>query len=401
MKVVFLTCYYPPMKGPRPIQIARLVKYSTLPIWVVCGDDEVPKDRSLYLPEPGRPQRLTLIPERRYANWDPRRCWQLLPIPDRYHQWAKRAAAEIIATGELGPDDVLVSFGQPMSDHLAGLRIKQATGVRWIAHFSDPWADSPFRRKLPILDGIHRRQERAVVENADCVVFTSAETVDLVMQRYSAGFRTKMAVLPHAFDPSLYSESPRDDALVLRYVGNFYAPRTPLPLLEALLKICHRRPELVRNLKVELVGRLIGPMHVDGVMAELPPGLVQIVPPVDYVKSLELMSSADLLLVVDAPFEHSVFLPSKLIDYFGARRPILALSPPGAAARLVQELGGLVAHPGDPEASAACLESALECLHQDRYAMTVNKDKVSAYAASAVAARFDRLIQAVARGAMP
>lgn len=398
MKTVFLSCYYPPMKGPRPIQVARLVKYSSRPVWVVCGDDAVPKDHSLYLPRPGLPARLTQVPERRFAPWDPRSGWRLLPMPDRYRGWAARAADAVVATGELGPEDVLVTFGQPMSDHLAGLRIKQQTGVRWIAHFSDPWADSPFRRKLPFIDGINRRLERSVVDGADRLVFTSEETVDLVMQRYPAAYRKKMRVLPHAYDPDLYAPAVREETLVLRYLGNFYAPRTPLPLLQALLRVQQTRPALLEGVRVELVGRMIGAMDLAPVLAQLPQGLVRICPPVDYVTSIQLMCSADLLLIVDAPFEHSVFLPSKLIDYFGAGRPILALSPPGAAARLVEDVGGSVAHPGDVEASAACLAMALERLKADRDGIALDVQKAGQYAASAVAAQFDRLIQSVAAG---
>jgi hypothetical protein len=66
---------------------------------------------------------------------------------------------------------------------------------------------------------------------------------------------------------------------------------------------------------------------------------------VDYKTSLALMESADLLLVIDAPFDQSVFLPSKLVDYIGAQRPIFAITPPGTSAKLVSDLGGMVAHP--------------------------------------------------------
>jgi hypothetical protein len=45
---------------------------------------------------------------------------------------------------------------------------------------------------------------------------------------------------------------------------------------------------------------------------------------VGYQESLKLMSEADALLVIDAPADQSVFLPSKLIDYIGAGRPISA-----------------------------------------------------------------------------
>jgi hypothetical protein len=79
----------------------------------------------------------------------------------------------------------------------------------------------------------------------------------------------------------------------------------------------------------------------------LPQGLVNLRAPVAYRESLSLMGQADGLLVIDAPADLSVFLPSKLIDYMGAGRPILGLTPAGTAATLIAKLGGWTADPRD------------------------------------------------------
>ncbi len=44
----------------------------------------------------------------------------------------------------------------------------------------------------------------------------------------------------------------------------------------------------------------------------------------------------------------SPFLPSKLIDYIGANKPIFGITSPGTAQKLIEEMGFLVAHPNDP-----------------------------------------------------
>jgi hypothetical protein len=98
----------------------------------------------------------------------------------------------------------------------------------------------------------------------------------------------------------------------------------------------------------------------------LPEGLFALRPAVPYRESLRLMAAADGLLVIDAPAEVSVFLPSKLIDYLGAARPILGLTPPGAASALIEQLGGLVAHPSDTAAARRALEDFLARLRAER-----------------------------------
>ena len=61
---------------------------------------------------------------------------------------------------------------------------------------------------------------------------------------------------------------------------------------------------------------------------------------VSYLKSLELMIGADLLVLIDAPSDHkSIFFPSKLVDYIGSKTPIMVISPDGASKRVAEENG--------------------------------------------------------------
>jgi len=128
----------------------------------------------------------------------------------------------------------------------------------------------------------------------------------------------------------------------------------------------------------------------------LPPGLVKVLPPVDYRTSLALMRSADLLLNIDAPFKNSIFLPSKLVDYIGAERPVLGISPTGTASRVIRELGGWVAAPDEPETVAATLELVLPQIERGRGASWGDPAIRRSYAASAVTETFVALIQQVA-----
>lgn len=77
--------------------------------------------------------------------------------------------------------------------------------------------------------------------------------------------------------------------------------------------------------------------------------VVSVVGAVPYLESLKYIQNADVLLVVDAPSQGpSVFLPLKLIEYVGFKKPILGLTPPeGASASLIKRLGGIVVPPDD------------------------------------------------------
>lgn len=275
-------------------------------------------------------------------------------VPDIYRSWrasAIKAIKQFVLQKDYSPD-VLLSFGQPWTDHLVAMALKKCWGRPWIAHFSDPWVANPYWRPDPLTKWINQRLERQVLSLADKVIFTTEETVELVMASYPLNWRDKVMVLPHAFDPRVYPVvKPNSNGLdkkTFRYLGNFYGPRTPEPLFQVLNLIQERKPELLNGICFELVG-YCSPSMLRGAYKRLPQGIVSLLPPVTYNESLQLMRTADTLLLIDAPSALNVFLPSKLIEYIGAARPILGITPPGSSATLIKRLGGWVADPRYPE----------------------------------------------------
>lgn len=388
MRAVFLSYFFPPLKAPRAVQVARLARCSRLPIRVLCaaGGAEPPRDGV----------EVRIFPDRSPRWWHLAK--HLLYLPDPQRPWALGVAGRAEREGLVGRDDVLVTFGQPMSDHLAGLRLKRALGMPWIAHFSDPWSDNPYLLPIPFVRAKLARMEREVLGAADRVLFTSAETVDLVMAKYPEAWRAKVSVLPHAYDPALYGDAPSRDAggpLLLRYLGNFYRQRNPLALAKALGLLQRTRPEILENVRIELIGRWVG--HVDWTPAALglPENLLSLRKPVSYAESLRLMRAADALLIIDAPFEHNVFFPSKLVDYLGAGRPLVALTPSGTTADIVAAAGGLVASPASEASIAEGIERALAELRAGMLPAPA-QEVVRRYDVSRVAAEFDALVRELA-----
>jgi hypothetical protein len=395
VKVIFFTYAYPPLKYPRSVQIARLVKHSTHDIHVIRCEDESPKDMTIDGDIQEAAAELTVFKKEPFTFLRPGHLLDYLQLPDQHRSWALNSAKRLIENGHIEGKDVLVTFGQPMSSHLAGLKVKRATGVPWIAHFSDPWVDNPFRRHFPLLSWLNRTMERSVIAEADRLVFSSGETSDVVMMKYPPAWKAKAGVMPHAFDPSLYEDADLEqNRLILRYIGNFYGKRTPQPFVDALQTLHREQPEILNNLRAELVGKIDTHFTVPG---EIPPGLLTILPSVDYLDSLRLMRTANLLLVIDAPYDQNIFLPSKLIDYIGAGRPIFAITPPGETSKVVERLGGYVANPKNIPEVVQKLASAITSLRNVNPEVSIKEDIRSEFEASFVTARMDRLIEELAQ----
>lgn len=361
------------------MQVARLLKHLRADTVLICADyDEqgARKDPTLVADAEDFLEKCIRVPFVQ-PRWKARAggiAHRLnLPVwdktPDQYRSWKPpvlRAVAELMRETQYRPD-ILVTFGAPMSDHLIGLELKKRYGWPWIAHFSDPWADNPFNNYDSLARALNTSLERKVMKNADRIIFTSQETLELVLAKYTEDFKAKARVLQHAFDPELYNARPEstNSRLTIRHLGDLYGRRTPAPLFNALKQILASEPAALAGVSFELIG-LTYDMSLKKLGLEtLPAGLVEVKASVPYRESLALMASADGLLVIDAPAEKSVFLPSKLIDYIGAGRPILGLTPPGTAATLINQLGGWVARPEDVDSMAA-VKSFLSFLRHNR-----------------------------------
>jgi hypothetical protein len=285
-------------------------------------------------------------------------------VPDNYRGWIKPTIERIVHwlnQNSFSPD-LITSFGQPMSDHVIGLEMKRRLGIPWIAFFSDPWVDNPYVHDDRLTNWINLRKEKEVMAEANGVIFTSQETVDLVMSKYPTSWGRRAHVVPQSFDPRAYPKalpSTEGRLRIIRHVGNFYGPRTPAPLVKGLKRLISNHLELLSKIRFELVGRcsLFTLRRAD--VRSLPPDLISIRPPVDYQESLNLMATADALLLIDAPIKFNVFFPSKLADYVGAGRPILGITPPGTSAKIITQSGGWVADPRYPEEVEAMLVNYL------------------------------------------
>ena len=381
---------------------------------VVCAiDDEIRKDPTVEPPHiVSNQQHMIRVPWKpSYAERTSNRIsYRFFPaywrrknlVPDKYIGWKTRSletVSKYLEQSEFIPD-VVVTFAQPFTDHLVGLELKKRYGFKWIAHFSDPWVDNPFNSYDGRTKNLNLRLEESVVNFADMTILTSDETVDLVFRKYSQSQRQKARVLPHCYDRNLFLSGDRklNKQFLIRYVGNFYGNRTPRPLITALERLTEREPETLADFSFELIGDTVASLQSEISAIGLPEGLVSLQGHVNYRESLALMAESDGLLVIDAPSEKSVFLPSKLIDYVGAGRPLFGITPDGAASDLIKRLGGYVAKPDDTDSIVSSLKDFLEFLRNRKS----SKDTVwgteeirARYEARVVAERFMELLREV------
>jgi len=123
---------------------------------------------------------------------DPRRGW---------NKYALRKALELIKAENI---ESVITSGPPHSTHLIGQKIKEQTGIRWIADFRDPWSDIYYYKELyhtlpaRLYDS---SLEKMVLSGADKIITVSEEVKKLLLRKIP-GSEEKIAVIPNGYDES-------------------------------------------------------------------------------------------------------------------------------------------------------------------------------------------------------
>lgn len=214
---------------------------------------------------------------------------------------------------------------------LIGYYLKKKYNLKWIATWNDPYPrvkyPKPYGRgiKGPIFI-LARRQIPIFRKYVDVHIFPSDRLRDYMLQ-YLHVDRNKTTIIPH-----VVSEMPkRKDRSVLSgkklkiiHSGNVRSPRNPVPFLEALnnfIKIHKDAP-----IQVTFLGVVDNDFHNKVLNLDLH-GHVELVPPVDYFTSIQMLSEFHLAIIIEAPCKEGVFLPTKVTDYFQAGISIFSISP--------------------------------------------------------------------------
>lgn len=346
-KMLMVSYHFPPSLAARGLQIGKLVKYVTalgVEIDMITLETQrmsnSVKDLGLDRLEERKTLMVYRCREEGFCLRD-RLSSAVFSLP--FPRWSRRAtdlALELLATDGVERYCCIMTCAHPMDSHWVGLEIKKRyPNLLWLAHFSDPWATNPMANPLaPWQKPLKRRFEKHVMETADSIIFPCESLLKFVMRNYPSR-SCKAKVLPHIFDPGLYEEpkAASNDFIRITYVGGLNKRRNIRPLIVILRRLKQRGTKLER-LRFKFVGGET--VVAANLLNSIHPGVANSVGRVGYLESLKLMQQASCLLLVEANFKESPYFPSKLADYFGARRPVLGITPSNSCSTgLLKKLG--------------------------------------------------------------
>ena len=268
--------------------------------------------------------------------------------------------------------DVIYSTGKPWTAHLIGLLLKRLMGKPLITDFRDPWLTNPFRGETSFFrDRIEAYLERTVVENSDLVISNTSLLNEEFKERFSEQPTDKFIVLLNGFDPEDYcavktSTLRRAEKLIITHTGFLYGPRDPRLFLEALGLLLETERIDRKKIQVFFVGSVELTYDLGGYLKSRNLNdVVSVVSQVSYQRSLEYLRNSDALLLLQPGTMTQI--PSKLFEYVGMGKPILAISPRGASTHelVTNESIGLTAEATDVQDIASAILKLYLQLNQD------------------------------------
>jgi len=324
---------------------------------------------------------------------------------DPLHGWRELAVASALQLRAQGyAPAAILSTSPPHSVQYTAMLAAQAFGVPLIADFRDQWVGNPH----PMIAGdssvrawANRRQEEAVIRQAAMVLTTTEESANEFANRYSSDLLERICVIPNGFDGAAWEgidDQSDPDHLIVSYVGTLYPPRDVRALAEGLQTALGREPSLRGVLRLRIVGQCEDAYA--RALRDVLGDSFEATGPVSQLDSLHEMANATWLLAILHGGEGaSSAVPGKLLEYLAAKRPVLGLVSPGAAANFIERMHlGMVVDPTDSDTIAhALLEMFADWKSgSPRFAAQLpGRDLVASYDRRVQAAELERVLRRV------
>lgn len=333
-----LSFWTPPVMRPQAILIGKMIpewiRQGVRPVLITydtCGKWDI--DAKIYT-----------IPEHK-----PNKILRHLPIVRAIVEiiYFKKIAKTIKKIVKDNNINIIFSFSNPQDSNIIGAIIKKETGIKFVSHFCDPWYDNPYKAYSMIGYIKVFLYESFITKYSDKIIFTNESAKKLVLKKFPKKIQDKGEVVPHCYDEKEYpADTTKTPKFVISHIGAFYKERNPELLLRSIGKIVSDNPNIKKKVIIKLVGAAnpyAGYHEKDIKELALKYGIeeiTEIIPAVSYKESLKYMKDSDCLIVIDANFKESPFLPSKVVDYAGSKKTIIGITPKDSpTSKFLEEIG--------------------------------------------------------------
>lgn len=372
MKILIVTCVFPPSNVIGAIRVGKLARYlhggghDVRVLTTDIVDDrslplEIPKELVVYTDYQERSdwadrwlRRLRPRPDAAPAG-DPgdapahgagpsRSLWAMLRrhyhglihIPDMRARWIKTAVPAGRRLIEGWRPDIIFASAPPSTGLVVASRLARAFDIPWVADFRDLWVDNSYYDEPSWRKAVDAVLERQTLRGAAALVTVSPGLAEQLRRRHGKAAEVIYNGYAEEDFPPIPPLPVTGKLLKIRYMGSIYRGfRDPSALFAGIALL----PDPYRNrVKAEFFCDS-GDAVLAAAAAHGVTDAVIVRERIPYRRALELQMQSDVLLLLQSNDRRDEGnLPAKLFEYLYARRPILFIGyEHGIAARLVAE----------------------------------------------------------------
>lgn len=236
--------------------------------------------------------------------------------------------------------DIIFSTFGPRVSHLVASRLRQRTGIPWVAEFRDLWSLNPYFNKSRPFQFLEEQFEKMIMKN-NSLLATVSEPLAKELEAFHS---RKTIVIPNGFDEEDYTENvPLTPEFTITYTGNIYPGKhDPTPLFQAIAELRQEGRISPDDLEVRFFGSNVAETLSPSIKKYRLQELVRIYGFVPFKESIKKQkeSTVQLLLGWNDPRGKGTYT-AKIFEYLGAARPVLAIAFKGGEIdRLLARTGG-------------------------------------------------------------
>lgn len=274
-----------------------------------------------------------------------RSSFRMRILPEQGIRWACRAYELALKLCREKKYDAVLTRSPSDISHIIGLRLKEETGIFWMANWNDPAAPiwpEPYTHQFS--DNEQARKisyTEKCLRAADINTFPSQSLLDHFIDYFPFLTNQKTAIIPHiALDESLVPKvvaQQKNSVFRMCHSGNLSAERNPELTFKAMRELID---EGYDKLELSIMG-YINDYTADLIKKYYLQGYVKYIGGFPYMEAMKIMQDYDCFVLLEACLKRGIFSASKFTDYAQLGKPILAISPAvGFAASTLKQFGG-------------------------------------------------------------
>ncbi|PJA96135.1 MAG: glycosyl transferase family 1 [Ignavibacteriales bacterium CG_4_9_14_3_um_filter_34_10] len=259
-------------------------------------------------------------------------------IPDNKISWSQSAyktAKDLLKNEKY--DVIFVSI-PPFSAFSIAIQLKKEFEIPVIVDYRDLWLNNQFAfYPTPLHKHLHKKKEYEALRFSDKIIVVNRRIKEEILKNYGFLKFEDIVIIPHGFDQEDFLNCPpqksslKKDKIRILYSGIFYENITPKLFFQAFNELRKEFPYIANFFELHFIGhfrkenlKLVKKLKLES--------FVYVHGYMEHTEVIKKLSEADILwMMLGNGKNMDTVTAGKLFEYFGTRKPIMALLPDGAS----------------------------------------------------------------------